>query len=202
MSGFWDKKAQSYNDSTVRMFGNANRAIVVKTKKFCSPRSKVLDIGCGTGLIISEVAQIVDKVVAIDPSEKMIAEAKRLNVNKNIEWRIGDFYSAAPQSGEFDIITAYNLLLYLDDPEKLIADIYSALPSGGYFISVTDCIGNLPIFTRMGYNIGAATGLLPKTKLFKPDELSNLVKKCGFEIEEERIVFNRTQNYFIAAKKP
>ncbi|MBP1577312.1 MAG: hypothetical protein J6C75_02400, partial [Oscillospiraceae bacterium] len=74
--------------------------------------------------------------------------------------------------------------------------------SGGYFISVTDCIGNLPIFTRMGYHIGAATGLLPKTKLFKPDELSNLVKKCGFEIEEERIVFNRTQNYFIAAKKP
>lgn len=202
MSGFWDKRAYSYNESAVKMFGNANRAIVVKTKKYCSPDTKILDIGCGTGLIISEVAQIANKVIAIDTSEKMIEQAKRLNDNKNIEWRVADFYSLNAASGEFDMITAYNLLLYINESEKLVSDIYDILPSGRYFISVNDCIGNMPIFAQAAYKLGGAFGLLPKTTIFKPKQLLELMQKQGFEIAEQQIVFNRTQNYFIAAKKP
>lgn len=202
MSGYWDRRAKSYNSATVKLFGNANRAIAVKTKGFCSPDSRILDIGCGTGLIISEVAQVVKSVTAIDSSEKMIEEARRLNSSKNIDWRTGDFYSQSITCGEYDIITAFNLLNYLDNSQKLIEDIYSALPSGGYFISVNDCLGNMPLLTQAAYKIGGAVGILPKTAFFKPKQLSELIKACGFEIAEERIVFNRTQSYFIAAKKP
>ncbi len=202
MSGYWDRRAKSYNFATVKLFGNANRAIAVKSKGFCSPDSRILDIGCGTGLIISELAQIVNSVTAIDSSPAMIAEAKRLNDNKNIEWRVGDFYSRSINCGEYDIITAFNLLNYLDNSKKLVEDVYSVLPSGGYFISVCDCIGNMPLLTRAAYRLGGGLGLLPKTAIFKPQQLSEMMRSVGFEIAEERIVFNRTQKFFIAARKP
>lgn len=201
MGGYWDKHAENYNDENVKMFGNANRAIAVKTKKFCSPDSRILDIGCGTGLIISEVAQIAMSVTAIDSSEKMIEQAKQLNNNKNIDWQVGDFYSLNIGCGEYDVITAFNLLPYIENHEKLLKDIYSVLPDGGYFISANDCVGSMPIFVRLAKKIGRAFGILPERAFFNPEQLSEMMKGCGFEIEEERIVFNRTQKYFIAAKK-
>ena len=48
-------------------------------------------------------------------------------------------FSGEPES--FDVVTAFNVLLYLSDRDQVLEKIWSLLKPGGVFISATDCLG-------------------------------------------------------------
>jgi ubiquinone/menaquinone biosynthesis C-methylase UbiE len=56
-------------------------------------RSRVLDLGCGTGQIALQLAPLVAEVVAVDPLDEMLREGRLLATRKgisNITWLLGE----------------------------------------------------------------------------------------------------------------
>jgi SAM-dependent methyltransferase len=111
-----------------------------------APR-RVLDIGCGTGglarqLAAWDVASLVDHVDAVDVSEQMIAEGKRLphGDHPRLSWMVGRAETVALQP-PYALITAGDSLHWMDW-YVLMPRLASLLTLGGYLAILG--VGQLP----------------------------------------------------------
>jgi SAM-dependent methyltransferase len=70
-------------------------------------RRQALDLGCGPGMVATRLADHFDEVVALDPSEAMLAEARAADAGRhpNIRWTLGRAESFDGGAG-FDLVTA------------------------------------------------------------------------------------------------
>jgi SAM-dependent methyltransferase len=77
--------------------------------------STVLDLGCGTGFVARPLAPLVDRVDAVDVSEAMIEEARRLpgGDNRRIRWIVGRAEDVALDA-PYALITAGDSLHWMD----------------------------------------------------------------------------------------
>lgn len=82
----------------------------------------VLDIGCGNGSLVKDVAMCAKSVVGIDFDSKVIEKAKRKNSAPNVEYKVGD--ATKDLSNEhFDIIIMSNVLEHIDDRVAFLKSI-------------------------------------------------------------------------------
>ncbi len=97
---------------------------------------RVLDIGCGTGLLAEKLCQDGHRVDAVDRSEQMLFEARERRVHRARFFR-GDMCRISPQR-EYRLITCtLGSINYLQDKEQLeqlFLMVSSALLPGGFFI--------------------------------------------------------------------
>jgi SAM-dependent methyltransferase len=75
------------------------------------PDMMLLDVGCGPGTITADLADRVASVTGIDPSESVIAEARR--DFPTLDVRVGDVFTEA---GHYDVVHAHQVLQHLTDP--------------------------------------------------------------------------------------
>jgi len=104
------------------------------------PRSlAVLDLGCGTGLCGLQFREWAAKLVGVDLSPNMLAKAR---ARGNYDELILDDAVAALQArpGDFDLIVASDMLLYLGDLAPLFAAVHQALRPGGRFAFTVDLL--------------------------------------------------------------
>ncbi len=99
---------------------------------------RVLDIGCGNGLISRKISEITGKtglVVGIDHDEKIIEIAKELNSdNPNpVQFVTADILSHSIEQ-EFDLIYARFILSHLPNPEKMVLRLKNLLKEGGKIV--------------------------------------------------------------------
>ena len=112
---------------------------------------RVLDFGCGTGLLTERLAGRCGQVVAVDTSEKMIEVLR----NKLASLGIGNVaVSAVPIDARsikenpellavFDLIVASSVCGFLPDYESSLLDISSIMKPGAYFVQ-WDWMENMP----------------------------------------------------------
>lgn len=122
----WDKKEESTSDERKRIL---SLFPLVGAKK-------ILDIGCGTGLISGDLAELSGgEVTGIDISSLMIEEAKRKYLHAiNIHFFQKDFLSSSFCGYDFAII--YNAYPHFVDPVALSRKVASSLNDGGSFVIV------------------------------------------------------------------
>ena len=203
MKSFWDKIAKSYDVSTEKHFNDANNRIINYTKQYCKKSDDLLDLGCGTGMIIIDLADCVNKITAVDSSSEMIKEARQKTIKNgiaNISFETANIPEYDFIKEKYNIITAFNLLLYLTTPEIVLKKIYDCLPSGGYFISVTDCMGEKTILKGI-MKFVSSLGLIPKMNYFTMITLENIIKSTGFQIVFSENVHEGIPNHYIVARK-
>lgn len=99
----------------------------------------VLDVGTGTGRMLELLAERADRVVGVDASAAMLAVA-RANLAKagigNARLAQDDIYAlSAPRDG-FDAVVVHQVLHYLDDPGRAIAEAARTLRPGGRMLVV------------------------------------------------------------------
>ena len=78
--------------------------------------NKVLDVGCGTGVLAREALRRVGQegqVVGLDLNEGMLAVAAR--AEPKIEWRQGDAASLPFKDASFDVVVSQFALMYFPD---------------------------------------------------------------------------------------
>lgn len=94
---------------------------------------RILDIGCGTGVITGDLLQLSGgDVTAVDLSPKMIEIAKKkYGGQKNIEFIAGDFLTLKLK--HYDLAVIYNAYPHFSDPEALSESLNGALSKNGYF---------------------------------------------------------------------
>lgn len=131
-------KVAEYFDKLAPSWDNCNHGSIEEKELFLSPLDihigdKILDIGCGTGIITPILAsKSGSKVLAIDISSKMIEEAKRKYPdNENLEFRNIDFYELKERG--FAWIICHNAYPHFLDKEAFIKKLYDSLEKGGHF---------------------------------------------------------------------
>jgi ArsR family transcriptional regulator len=107
----------------------------VGTRRFDS----LLDLGTGTGRLLELLAPLCNRAVGIDASTDMLAVA-RANLDRagiaNAQVRLGDIYSLPLARDSFSLVTIHQVLHYLDDPDRAIAEAARMLRPGGRLLVV------------------------------------------------------------------
>ncbi|OBY26245.1 class I SAM-dependent DNA methyltransferase [Leisingera sp. JC1] len=97
---------------------------------------RVLDFGCGTGLLSGKLAPHVQEVAAVDTSERMIAvlAGKALPNVRALHTDILDGNGAGEGLTGFDLICASSVCSFLPDYPGAVAQLAGLLNSGGMFV--------------------------------------------------------------------
>ena len=98
------------------------------------PGSRVLDVGCGTGLIIQWLLEAVGpagRVTGLDIAEKMLIKAREKYRAANLEFIHADIESAPFLDYSFDEVICHNCFPHLADKDKAAREIFRILKAGG-----------------------------------------------------------------------
>jgi len=96
------------------------------------PGERVLDIACGTGTSTAAIAKRGARVIGVDFSAGMIAEALRRH--PEIEFVEGDAQALPFGDAEFDAVTVSFGLRNFADPQVALAEMYRVLVPGGRLV--------------------------------------------------------------------
>ncbi len=164
---------------------------------------RVLDIGCGGGLLAEALAHRGAHVVGIDRSEVAISVAQQHAQDHhvgNVEYRLNAVEDLAGET-PFDVITCLEMLEHVPDPEAIIAATRDLLAPGGHLFMST--INRTPKAFAMAI-LGAEyvlrlipTGTHEYARFIRPSELAGWARRAGYQLRDERgIAYNpllRTQ---------
>jgi ubiquinone/menaquinone biosynthesis C-methylase UbiE len=96
-------------------------------------RGRLLDLGCGPGTVAIRLANLFERVMAIDPEPEMLAEgraeAARASIS-NIEWRPGSSEDLSAELGSFRLITMGNSFHWMDR-DRTLDTLYDLVMDGG-----------------------------------------------------------------------
>ena len=152
---------------------------------------RVLDVGCGGGILAEAMAQRGAKVTGIDLSEKALKVAQLHLLESRLEVRYEDVSAetyAATHAGEFDVVTCMELLEHVPEPGAMAAACARLVrPGGQVFFSTINRNPKSYLFAVVGAEY--VLGLLPKgthdyLRFIKPSELSRWCREAGLRIDE------------------
>ncbi|MDB4040414.1 bifunctional 2-polyprenyl-6-hydroxyphenol methylase/3-demethylubiquinol 3-O-methyltransferase UbiG [Methylophilaceae bacterium] len=152
--------------------------------------AKVLDVGCGGGILSESLAKEGAKVTGIDQGENVIKIAKlhMKESNLNIDYKqlnIEDYYKISNE--KFDVITCLEMLEHVPDPSSIINKCAALIkPGGTIFFSTINRNPKSFLFAIIGAEY--ILNLLPKgtheySKFITPAELRDwcLMKQLDFK---------------------
>ena len=157
-------------------------------------RNRVLDVGCGSGLLSLELSRHFRHVLALDLSEPLLAIARSRRSAPNIDYRLGDvdgFASAAV----FDAIVSHTTLHHLPDVPATLARLKRWLAPHGRLILI-DCVARLPVFVprwSLCYRALAAMQFVPDVVRRGP---RNAVTLLRFRACRAWIAHRQSDRYF------
>lgn len=100
-----------------------------------SRRNNLIEIGAGFGRLAKNYSQLFKKCVLLEPSQKLLNEAKKLlEKKKNLVFRQGVGESIPFRRQSFDLVLMVRVLHHLQRPEKTIKEAYRVLKPGGFLI--------------------------------------------------------------------
>jgi len=93
---------------------------------------KILDLGCGDGLLTAEMAKFVPDgfVLGIDASESMIETAQKDHAGANVRFELLDI-DAIDFKSEFDLVFSNATLHWVKDHRMLLKNVFKALKNRG-----------------------------------------------------------------------
>lgn len=154
---------------------------------------KVLDVGCGGGLLSEGMAARGAQVTGIDLSEKPLGVA-RLHLFESglsVDYRLISAEAMADaHPGEFDAVTCLEMLEHVPDPASIVAACSQLVKPGGHvFFSTLNRNPKSYLFAVVGAEY--ILNLLPRgthdyAKFIKPAELTRQCRNAGLAVEEIR----------------
>jgi 2-polyprenyl-6-hydroxyphenyl methylase/3-demethylubiquinone-9 3-methyltransferase len=152
---------------------------------------KVLDVGCGGGILAEAMARRGAQVTGIDLSEKGLRVAELHLMESRLavtyEMAMAEDY-AARHAGEFDLVTCMELLEHVPEPASMVAACARLVrPGGQVFFSTINRNPKSYLFAVIGAEY--LLKLLPKgthdyLRFIKPSELSRWSRASGLAPEE------------------
>lgn len=167
---------------------------------------RVLDVGCGGGILAESMFFKGAEVTGIDLGEKALGVAKlhQLESGAKVDYRlvpVEQFASEHPAS--FDVVTCMEMLEHVPDPESIVrACAQLVKPGGMVFFSTINRNPKAYLYAVVGAEY--VLNLLPKGthdygKFIKPSELAGWVRNSGLEMSGMRgMTYNPlTQHYWL-----
>jgi len=177
-------------------------------EKLTTPNPKILDVGCGGGILSEALAKAGAQVTGIDLSNDSIEAAKHHAGQQglNIDYQfVSAEEIAQKQAGTYDAVTCMEMLEHVPEPLKVIAACAQALKPGGHaFFSTINRTPKAFVFAIFGGEY--ILRLLPRgthtySKLIRPEELKVWNQTSGLEFSRfASLIYNPfTKKFKVAA---
>lgn len=170
---------------------------------------RVLDIGCGGGILSDSMARRGATVLGIDLAAKplKVAQLHALEAQTpNVEYReVSAEELAVEAPGSFDVVTCMEMLEHVPDPSSIVAACMTLVKPGGWvFFSTINRNAKAFVFAIVGAE--HVLKLLPKgtheyAKFIRPSELAQWCRNTGLDLIDTRgMQYNPlTQRYWLSA---
>ena len=145
-----------------------------------------LDIGCGTGSYTHEIQKRGYNFIGIDPSERMLAAAKKRN--SKIEWKLGTAENTGLAPNHVDGIIGSLTIHHWTNLEKAFQELYSILKPNGRLVIFTSTPAQMK-----GYWLNHYFPKMLMDSMIQMPALAKVeqaIERAGFEI-------STTEKYFI-----
>ena len=152
---------------------------------------KVLDVGCGGGILSEAMAQRGANVTGIDMGEAPLAVARlhQLESGVAVDYRqITAEQMAEEMPGQFDVVTCLEMLEHVPDPASVIRACHRLVkPGGQVFLSTINRNPKAYLFAVIGAEY--ILQLLPRgthdfRKFIRPSELGAWSREAGLEVKD------------------
>jgi 2-polyprenyl-6-hydroxyphenyl methylase/3-demethylubiquinone-9 3-methyltransferase len=151
---------------------------------------RVLDVGCGGGILAEAIAKKGANVKGIDLSEKAlkVAELHSLESEVQVSYElIAAEALAAREAGQYDVVTCMEMLEHVPDPSAIVQACATLVkPGGRLFFSTLNRNPKSYLFAIIGAEY--MLRLLPRgthdyAKFIKPAELSQFARNANLEVQ-------------------
>ncbi|GJI95773.1 ubiquinone biosynthesis O-methyltransferase [Duganella caerulea] len=151
---------------------------------------KVIDIGCGGGILSESMARKGATVTGIDLSEKALKVADLHSLESGVAVRyklIAAEEMAAQEPGQFDVVTCMEMLEHVPDPSAIVRAAATLVKPGGHvFFSTLNRNPKAYLFAILGAEY--LLRMLPKgthdyDKFITPAELAQYVRSAGLDVQ-------------------
>ena len=178
---------------------------------------RVLDVGCGGGILSEALAERGASVLGIDLAESALQAAEAHRAGQAVEYRLESSRETAARGEVFDVVTCMEMLEHVADPAAVLRDIHALLKPGGWAFFSTI---NRTFKARLGavYAAEYLLHLVPQGThqydwFIKPAELSRMAERagltpvafCGMDYlplrQSARLSRNLDINYLFAARR-
>ncbi len=152
---------------------------------------KVVDVGCGGGILAEAMAKLGADVKGIDLAEKplKVAQLHGLESGVKVDYEaIAAEDLAAREASQYDVVTCMEMLEHVPDPAATIAACSQLVKPGGWvFFSTINRNPKSFLFAIIGAEY--VLRLLPKgtheySKFIKPSELANAARDAKLVLQE------------------
>jgi len=191
---------------------------VDKNKKLPLNNLKILDIGCGGGLISEPMSRLGAEVTGIDASNRNIQVAKLHAKKNNLKIK---YHNVLPENldlqNEFDIILNLEVVEHVENLDLYLSSCFALLKKNGIMLTATI---NRTLTSYVKAIVGAEyilrwlpIGTHDWNKFIKPEELEKKLTDLGFSItdltglgynpifQEWKKTKDMSVNYVVSAKK-
>ncbi len=183
---------------------------------------RVLDVGCGGGILADAMARKGADVLGIDLAEKSlkVAQLHALEVaTPRVAYRcIASATLAAEAPSSYDVVTCMEMLEHVPDPAAIVRDCAQLVKPGGWvFFSTINRNPKSFLLAILGAEY--LLNLVPRgtheyARLLRPSELGRFCRDAGLELQHSRgleynpvtrryrLTGDTSVNYMLAARKP
>lgn len=184
--------------------------------------ARVLDVGCGGGILAESMALRGAQVLGIDLSVKplKVAQLHAMEAGvQNLDYReVSAETLAEEQPGSFDVVTCMEMLEHVPDPSSVVrACARLVKPGGQVYFSTINRNPKSFLFAIVGAEY--VLGLLPKgtheyARFLRPSELAGFARDAGLVADEFKgmeynpltkrywLSANTDVNYAVACRRP
>jgi len=152
---------------------------------------RVLDVGCGGGILAEAMAAKGARVTGIDLADKplKVAMLHRMESGSDVEYRLVSAEAlAAEEPGAFDIVTCMEMLEHVPDPPSTVRACAALVrPGGMVFFSTLNRNAKSFLFAIVGAEY--VLNLLPRgtheyARFIRPSELSRACREAGLAVTD------------------
>jgi 2-polyprenyl-6-hydroxyphenyl methylase/3-demethylubiquinone-9 3-methyltransferase len=150
---------------------------------------RILDVGCGGGLLAEEFARLGLAVTGVDPSLSSVSTARSHAVQSGLEI---DYLTATGEklpfaNGSYDSVVCADVLDHVNSPPVVIAEMCRVLKDGGVFLydtinrTLRSKVAVIGLFQEWKWTRCAPPNLHDWNKFIKPREIRRMLAQHGLQ---------------------
>ncbi|XP_018311774.1 ubiquinone biosynthesis O-methyltransferase-like [Mycetomoellerius zeteki] len=194
------KVLHAYNPIRIQFLkdGLINAGFKIQNPDFPLENIKIVDVGCGGGILAESLAKIGVRVTGIDASEQLIKIAKdHVKLNRDISEKVNyihttveDFTRKKSENSTYDAVVSSEVLEHVSDPQLFIKECVKIVkPGKSIFLTTINrtLTSWLSTIVACEYIFGAIPrGTHTWNKFITPHEVQCILKNYGCETRSIR----------------
>lgn len=200
---YWSKFANDFEERTNYVVGKNDMELIETFLSKQKALGRTLEVGCGNGTYSRILIHEAENLTATDFSDEMVAVAKeRLKGVENVSVEKANCFNLSYPDSSFNTVFMANLLHIIRKPEKAVAEGKRVLKKNGKLIVISFTTEGMTFFNKLGmiYRYLKTYGKpSPTAQTLTVQKTRDMVENCGFEIEEAKLIGNKSKAIFIIA---